>query len=79
MDADRLSELLEDTGEVVYLAVSETTALDPFHGAWVAAAARARDAYADWRSTRDGATYAAYLAAADQADAAQDALARASL
>jgi hypothetical protein len=79
MDADHLNELLEETGEVVFLAVSETTTSDPLHGAWVAAAARARNAYADWRSTRDAATYAAYLAAADQADAAQDTLARAAL
>jgi len=79
MDADHLSELLEETGEVVFLATTDTAAHDPLKGAWVAAAARARDAYADWRSTRDGTTYAAYVAAADQADAAQDALSRAAL
>jgi hypothetical protein len=44
---------------------------------WHRAAADATSAYAHWRRNRDAASYAAYRAAADQADAAQDALARA--
>lgn len=76
MDAEHLNHLLEDSEEVVFLPSFEARTRDPLHGAWIAAAARARDAYIDWRQNRTSETYAAYVAAADQADAAQDALAR---
>jgi hypothetical protein len=66
----------QDLGELVFLPTFEPTGDDPLHGAWIAAAARARDAYVDWRQSRTALTHAAYVAAADQADAAQDALAR---
>ncbi len=42
---------------------------------WRAASAQAAAAYADWRRLRDPASYAAYRASADRADAAQDELA----
>ncbi len=41
---------------------------------WRVASSTAREAYGNWRRMRDAASYAAYRAAADQADAAQDAL-----
>ena len=66
----------QDLGELVFLPTFEPGSGDPLHGAWVAAAACARDAYIEWRQSRTALTYASYVAAADQADAAQDALAR---
>jgi hypothetical protein len=41
---------------------------------WRAAASEAEAAYAEWCRQRDRASYAAYRACADRADAAQDAL-----
>lgn len=76
MDPERLNELLEDSEEIVFLGTLDTPTHDPLKGAWVAAAACAREAYIAWRQTRTAETHGAYIAAADQADAAQDALAR---
>jgi hypothetical protein len=76
MDADYLNHLLEDSEEIVFLPSFEACTHDPLQGAWTVAAARARDAYIAWRQNRTSRTYGAYVAAADQADAAQDALAR---
>jgi hypothetical protein len=42
---------------------------------WRAAAADAEAAYTEWRRRRDRDSYATYVACADRADAAQDALA----
>jgi hypothetical protein len=44
---------------------------------WLSANARAQAAYAAWRRRRDSESFLVYRAFADQADAAQDALARA--
>jgi hypothetical protein len=46
------------------------------HGAWAIAEAEAVRAYEAWRASRRAEDYAAYLACAARADAAQDALAR---
>ena len=75
MDPKRLNHLLEDSEEIVFLPAPETRTGDPLRDAWIVAAARARDAYIHWRQSRTALTYGAYVAAADQADAAQDALA----
>ncbi len=42
---------------------------------WRTAASQSAAAYAEWRRLRDEASYAAYRASADRADAAQDELA----
>ena len=42
---------------------------------WRTASGQAARAYADWHRARDDASYAAYRASADRADAAQDELA----
>jgi hypothetical protein len=44
--------------------------------AWSVASRDAQRAYEEWSKRRDEASYAAYRACADRADAAQDALAR---
>jgi hypothetical protein len=66
---------LEDHGEVVLQAVGRLDD-DPLRAGWRAAQARAEAAYADWRRRRDAESFLVYRAFADQADAAQDALAR---
>jgi hypothetical protein len=48
---------------------------DPLIDDWRDAAADAAAAYEKWEVARDSASYAVYRAYADQADAAQDALA----
>jgi hypothetical protein len=71
---DHLLHDLEDGCEIVFRDPNGDA--DPLHSAWRNAADGAGSAYAAWRSTRTSLTHAAYLAAADQADAAQEALAR---
>ena len=50
---------------------------DPLTASWLDAEADARDAYEMWVNEGDAESYAVYRAYADQADAAQDALAAA--
>ena len=50
---------------------------DPLTASWLDAEADAVGAYATWARDRDHESYAVYRACADQADAAQDALAAA--
>ena len=66
---------LDDKGEIVIEAAHVGDQDDPLVLAWRAAARRAADALATWRGTGGAWAYARYLALADQADAAQDALA----
>jgi hypothetical protein len=64
---------LEDLGEYVVpspLAAAAANAR-PEVVAWRIAAEEARAAYAEWRRSRDGDSYAVYRASADRADAAQ--------
>ena len=73
----RIRELfrgLEDTHEFV-LARQRDSTTDIVVAAWCEAAARAREAYEEWRTQGDGEAYARYVAFADQEYAAQDALA----
>ena len=62
---------LEDTHELV---LTRSVPGDPLLAAWRIAAADARDAYAQWCDRPGPLTHSAYLAAADQADAASAAL-----
>ena len=51
------------------------TEADALVDRWRTASSQAADAYARWQRMRDAASYAAYRASADRADAAQDELA----
>jgi hypothetical protein len=77
---DHLLQDLEDGCELVFRSrAPDGLPSDPLRAAWQQAAAGAADALATWRSTRTALAHATYLAAADQADSAQDALARRAL
>lgn len=66
---------LDDTRELVLEASPGAADDDPLRLAWRAAAGRAARALESWRARGGAEAYAAYRALADQADAAQDALA----
>jgi hypothetical protein len=73
MTTQQLHDLLEavpDTREIVVVCAHD----DDLHGAWRAAQDDAARALADWRAWPGGEAFAAYRAAQDRADAAQDAL-----
>jgi hypothetical protein len=77
----QLLEDVEDTREIVLAdraAVSEVRAVAELQTVWSAARAEANLAYDAWRATGGGGAYAAYRAAEDRADAAEDVLAAAS-
>ena len=77
MSTRLLLELLDDladTGEIVIRPQSPAAA-DELLEAWRDARAEANAALEDWRLLRTAASFAAYRAAEDRADAAQDALA----
>jgi hypothetical protein len=79
MTVHQLHEMLgdlDDRGEIVIEATHGTDADDPLLLAWRSAAHRADRALDEWRRRGGCVAYAAYRAQADQADAAQDALAR---
>ena len=67
---------LDDTRELV-LASPHGDEGDPLFAAWMVAERRAVHALAAWRDRGGAEAYAAYRAAADEADAAQDAYAAA--
>jgi hypothetical protein len=66
---------LDDTRELVLEGPHHDDAADPLVLAWRTAARRAGQALGAWRHAGGAEAYAAYRALADQADAAQDALA----
>ena len=71
MTVQQLISTLGDLGDTHEVVLSRPTgAADPLLGAWRIAAAEAREAYAAWCFLPSALTYAAYLAAEDQADAA---------
>jgi len=77
MSVDELRVLLDevpDTREIVLRGGERWSVL---HDAWREAHEEAGDTYRGWRSMRSRAAYAAYRAAQDREDAAQDALATA--
>jgi hypothetical protein len=69
---------LDDRGEIV-IEATHVGDEDPLLLAWRSAARRAAAALEAWRGGGGPFAYAAYRAQADQADAAQDALAAAAL
>ena len=79
MDPNGLEGFLHGADAAATYVVAPVIALEPPQNSplerWRRAAANARGAYADWCRCRDAGSYAAYRARADQADAAQDALA----
>jgi hypothetical protein len=78
--ADQLQQLLyglESTGGIALLSRGTVAPwlVRELQAAWRAAHQDAVDAYRVWRGSGGGELYAAYRAAQDRADAAQDALA----
>lgn len=77
MTVHQLHEMLgdlDDTRELVIEAPDHDDHDDPLVLAWRSAARRAARALNAWRKSGGAEAYALYRAAADQADAAQDAL-----
>jgi hypothetical protein len=82
MSAHELKELLDqvsDTRELVLRPrhAEDDRAWKPLYDAWSDAHEEAEDAYWEWRVRGGPGAYAAYRAAADREDAAQDALSEA--
>jgi hypothetical protein len=75
MNAQQLHDLLEEIPDTRELVVASPEP-DGLLAAWRAAHADAAGALGRWRSVANREAFAAYRAAADRADAAQDALAR---
>jgi hypothetical protein len=79
LSAHELKALLDavaDTRELVLRrAAHQDPAWNALYSAWSDAHEETEDAYRAWRARGDAAGYAAYRAAADREDAAQDALA----
>jgi hypothetical protein len=81
MSAHELKALLDQVADnrelVLRRAASQGPAWTALYDAWSDAHEEAEDAYWRWRRERGGSLYAAYRAAQDREDAAQDALAEA--
>lgn len=79
MSAHELKDLLDgvaDTRELVLRrAADQGPEWNALYDAWSDAHEEAEDAYCEWRLRGGAVAYAAYRAAADREDAAQDALA----
>jgi hypothetical protein len=72
-DLKRLLDQVPDHGELV---LRREDARSAAYAAWVDAHEEARTAYAEWRRLQTAEAYAAYRAAQDREDAAQDTLAQ---
>ena len=75
MSAHELKDLLDQVPDTRELVIRRADTWAPVLDAWKDARDDADAAYRDWRRTRGAAAYAAYRAAQDREDAAQDALA----
>ena len=79
MSAHELKVLLDqvaDTRELVLRRAADRGPVwNELYDAWSDAHEEAEEAYREWRNAADGGAYAAYRAAQDREDAAQDALA----
>lgn len=75
MRVDELRYLLDGVPDTRELVIRRAATWAPEHDAWRDAHEDAAAAYSEWRRAGTGAAYAAYRAAADREDAAQDALA----
>jgi hypothetical protein len=74
MSANELKVLLDQVPDTRELVIRRAATWAPVLDAWKDARDDARAAYRDWRLTRGVEAYAAYRAAQDREDAAQDAL-----
>jgi hypothetical protein len=70
-----LKDLLDQVPDTRELILRRASSWSAAHDAWSEARDDALDAYRGWRSAPAAETYAAYRAAQDRADAAQDTLA----
>ena len=77
MSVDELRFLLDGVADTRELVIRRAETWTPERDAWRDAHEDAASAYGLWLSTRTPAAYAAYRAAQDREDAAQDALAAA--
>ena len=75
MRVDELRHLLDGVPDTRELVIRRAATWAPEHDAWQDAHEDATAAYLAWRAGGTAAAYAAYRAAADREDAAQDALA----
>jgi len=75
MSVDELRFLLDGVPDTRELVIRRADGWAPERDAWRDAHEDAAAAYRTWRSSRTPAAYAAYRAAQDREDAAQDALA----
>jgi hypothetical protein len=75
MSVNELRVLLDQVADTRELVLRREATWVPVRDAWSDAREDAADAYRVWRSARSGEAYAAYRAAQDREDAAQDALA----
>jgi hypothetical protein len=75
MSSGDLRSLLDDVPDTLEIVLRRAPEWSPVQDAWRDAAEEAAVAFARWRSTPGYGGYAAYRAAQDREDAAQDALA----
>lgn len=74
MSVNELKVLLDQVADTRELVLRRDATWAPVHDAWSDARDDAAAAYRVWRGRRDASSYAAYRAAQDREDAAQDAL-----
>ncbi len=74
MSAHELKDLLDQVPDTRELVIRRADTWAPVLDAWKDARDDARAAYGQWRLSRGPEAYAAYRAAQDREDAAQDAL-----
>ena len=77
MSAHELKNLLDQVPDTRELVLRRNTSEWALYTAWSAAHEEAEEAYGEWRLRGGARSYAAYRAAQDREDAAQDALAEA--
>jgi hypothetical protein len=75
MSVNELKSLLDQVADTRELVLRRQATWAPVADAWRDAREDASEAYVTWRLRRDAPSYAAYRAAQDREDAAQDALA----
>ena len=75
MSSGDLRSLLDDVPDTFEIVLRRVPEWSPVLEAWRDASEEAAAAFSDWRDTPGAASYAAYRAAQDREDAAQDALA----
>lgn len=78
MSAHELKDLLDQVPDTRELVLRRSNSDWELYTAWSDAHEEAEEAFRDWRLRGGGVHYAAYRAAQDREDAAQDALAEAS-